>query len=470
MNILANERAVAPPDFNRWLIPPAVLAVHLCIGQVYALSVFSEPLTRIIGVAATSPEDWTPRSLAPLFVVAISVLGLATTVGANWIERRGPRATMFLAACCFGGGFLVAALGVFTHQLWLLYAGYGVFGGVGLGLGYLAPIATMIKWFPDRRGAASGMAIMGFGGGAMIATPLSKHLMDFFRTPTSVGITETFIAMGVIYFISMCLGAFTIRVPPPGWRPEGIVHEDVAPASIVPGSSAQHTVSAREAMKTPQFYLLWILLCMNVTGGIELLARAPEMILNTFSGIMTPAAAAGFVGLLGLFNMSGRLIWSASSDYVGRKETYTVLLLLGAIFYAGIPYVGQTSVTLFVVLYVLVISIYGGCFAMIPAYITDLFGSRDLTRIHGRLLSAWSVGVICSFLINSLRVRQIGHGVPSSEVDAKILYLAGVLLLIGFISNLLIRPVDSKHHTSESPFRDVTDTKVRERSMTEHGR
>lgn len=445
MNIFANERAIAPPGFNRWLIPPAALAVHLCIGQVYALSILTEPLTRLIGVTTTAPEDWTLKALAPLFVVAISVLGLATTIGGDFIERAGPRAVMFLAACCFGGGLLVAAMGVSTHQLWLLYVGYGVFGGVGIGFGYVAPVSTLIRWFPDRRGMASGLAIMGFGGGSIIAAPLSEHLMEFFRTSVSVGVAETFAALGIVYFISMSLGAFTIRIPPPDWRPEPIAHEDAAPALNLLGGGAEHSVDAREAMKTPQFYLLWLLLCMNVTGGIALLSRAPEMILETFPGTITPAAAAGFVGLLGLFNMSGRFLWSALSDLIGRKNAYAVLLLIGAFLYASIPYIGQTSVTLFVVLYLLAISIYGGCFAMIPAYITDLFGCRDLTRIHGRLLSAWSVGVICSFLFGFSRNYQIPPGIASPEIDTTRLYLGAVLALIGFLCNLLIRPVDPRH-------------------------
>jgi MFS family permease len=467
MNILANERAVAPPDFNRWLIPPAALAVHLCIGQVYALSMFSEPLTRIIGLTVSAPADWSLRALAPLFVVAISVLGLSATIAGSWIDRQGPRAVMFLAACCFGGGLLVAAVGIFTHQLWLLYLGYGGLGGVGLGLGYVAPVSTLIRWFPDRRGLASGLAIMGFGGGAMVAAPFSRDLMDFFRSATSSGVGETFIAMGIVYFISMSIGAFTIRVPSNGWQPEGMAQNGAAQDAIVGG--APHTVDGRQALKTPQFYLLWVLLCMNVTSGIELLAHAPDKLLDTFPGAITTEAAAGFVGLLGLFNMSGRLIWSASSDLLGRQIAYTVLLLFGAVFYAGISAIGQTSVTLFVVLYVLAISIYGGCFAMIPAYITDLFGSRDLTCIHGRLLSAWSVGVILSSLISSVRAYQIGLGVPSSEVDDKMLYLAGLLLLVGLVCNLLIRPVSSRHHTSAVAFREAAVAKMAERSLTEHG-
>jgi MFS family permease len=446
MNILASERAVAAPGFNRWLIPPAALAVHLCIGQVYALSMLSEPLTRVIGVTSAAPGDWPLRVLAPLFVVAISVLGLSTTIAASWIDRQGPRAVMFLAACCFGGGLLVAALGIFTHQLWLLYLGYGGLGGIGLGLGYVAPVSTLIRWFPDRRGLASGLAIMGFGGGAMIAAPLSQNLMDAFKSPTSAGIGETFIAMGIVYFIAMSIGAFSIRVPPPGWQPDRVEPEAPAAGSLASEQAPHHTVDGRRAMKTPQFYLLWILLCLNVTGGIELLAQAQNKILGTFPGAITPAAAAGFVGLLGLFNMGGRLIWSASSDLLGRQNTYTVLLFFGAVFYAGIAAVGQTSGSLFIFLYVLAISIYGGCFAMIPAYISDLFGSRDLTYIHGRLLSAWSVGVVLSWLLGSLRIQQMGRGMSSSDVDDRFLYLAGVLLLVGLICNLLIQPVNARHH------------------------
>jgi MFS family permease len=450
MRILTNERAVAPPGFNRWLIPPAVLAVHLSIGQVYALSIYNEPFTRLVGITATGPDDWTLQMLAPLFVVAISILGVTTTVGARWIEQAGPRAAMFLAACCFGGGLLVAALGTSTHQLWLLYLGYGVLGGIGLGLGYVAPVSALIRWFPDRRGMASGMAIMGFGGGAMIAIPLTRLLMDLFASPTSVGVSGTLLAMAAIYFVCMSLGALTIRVPPPSWAPEGLVAADTPQASV----------GAREAMRTPQFYLLWVLLCMNVTSGIELLARAPEAIMATFPGTITIAAAGGFVGLLGLFNMSGRLIWSICSDFVGRKTSYTVLLFIGALFYASVPYVGSSSVTLFVVLYVLVMSIYGGCFAMIPAYISDLFGTRELTCIHGRLLSAWSVGVICSYLIDALGGSHVSDGIFMSDVDAGVLYLPALLLLVGLVSNLLIRPVSRDHWTDPAAASDAAPTMV----------
>lgn len=452
MNILAVERAVAPPGFNRWLVPPAVLAVHLSIGQVYALSIFYQPLSRLIGITGAAPQDWTLDVLTPLFVVAISVLGLTTAVGARWIDRMGPPAALFAAAFCFGGGLLVAALGVFTHQLWLLYTGYGVLGGIGLGLGYVAPVSVLIGWFPDRRGLASGMAIMGFGGGAMIATPLARTLLDLFGTPTSVGMTATLVAMGVLYFAAISLGAASIRLPPPGWRPETMAEaraqgntEGDEPAAAI---ATKHSVDASEAMKTPQFYLLWVLLCMNVTSGIELLAHAPQMILGTFVGSMTAPAAAGFVGLLGLFSMAGRLLWSMASDVVGRKTAYAALLFLGVLSYASIPWIGPMSVTVFVVLFVLAVSIYGGCFAMIPAYITDLFGSRDLTCIHGRLLSAWSAGVVLSFLLDQLHADQLADGISLAEMQSNVMYLPAVLLFVGLVANLLIRPLSPKHVTT----------------------
>jgi MFS family permease len=455
MNILAVDPLVAPPGFNRWLVPPAVLAVHLSIGQVYALSIFNQPLSRLIGITAAAPQDWTLDVLTPLFVVAISVLGLTTAVGARWIDRMGPPAALFAAACCFGGGLLVAALGVFTHQLWLLYAGYGVLGGIGLGLGYVAPVSVLISWFPDRRGLASGMAIMGFGGGAMIATPLARALLELFGTPTSVGMTGTLVAMGVLYFAAISLGAASIRLPPPGWRPETVTawaEGSTAGAGPAAAIATKHSVDAREAMKTPQFYLLWVLLCMNVTSGIELLAHAPEMILGTFVGSMTAPAAAGFVGLLGLFSMAGRLLWSMASDVVGRKTTYAALLFVGVLSYASIPWLGPMSVTVFVVLFVLAVSIYGGCFAMIPAYITDLFGSRDLTCIHGRLLSAWSAGVVLSFLLDQLHGDHLADGISLAETQSKVMYLPAVLLFVGLVANLLIRPLSREHFAAPARF------------------
>lgn len=442
----SRDRSLAGPGFNRWMVPPAALAVHLCIGQAYAFSVFNGPLSKLIGITSPAPEDWKLTTLGWIFSLAIVFLGLAAAFGGKWLEKVGPRLTMFVAACCFGGGFLISAAGVALHQIWLVYLGYGVLGGIGLGLGYVSPVSTLIKWFPDKRGMATGMAIMGFGGGAMIGAPLSVLLMDYFKTPTSVGVTETFVVMGVLYFISMAIGAVSIRIPPADWKPTGWVPPVVQNKMIT-----QHHVHIDQAMKTPQFYLLWVVLCLNVTAGIGVLGQASLMIQETFKGSVTPAAAAGFVGLLSVFNMSGRFIWSSASDYLGRKNTYFVFFIVGAILYAFVPYMGHIgSVTMFVVLYAIIISMYGGGFSTIPAYLADLFGTKFVGGIHGRLLTAWATaGVLGPVLVNYIREYQINHGVPRGEAYTVTMYVMAGLLVIGFICNFLIRPVHNKHFMGE---------------------
>ncbi|MFM8332960.1 MAG: OFA family MFS transporter, partial [Candidatus Methylumidiphilus sp.] len=314
MDFLDKDRTIAAPSHNRWLIPPAALSVHLCIGQVYAFSVFNEPLTRVLGVSSPAPEDWKLTSVGWIYSLAIVFLGLSAAFGGSWLEKVGPRRTMFWAACCFGGGFLLSALGVVLHQISLLYLGYGVLGGCGLGLGYVSPVSTLLKWFPDRRGMATGLAIMGFGGGAMIGAPLGVALMDFFKATGSVGVAQSFLVMGSVYFASMLIGAFAIRLPPPGWKP----------ANWEPKAESGRMVTHRhvhidQALKTPQFYLLWAILCLNVTAGIGILGQASVLIQEMFKGRITPSAAAGFVGLLSLSNMGGRFFWSTASDYLGRK-------------------------------------------------------------------------------------------------------------------------------------------------------
>src|SRR5690606_29771934 len=358
LKFFAKERTVAGPDFNRWMVPPAALAVHLCIGQAYAFSVFNGPLSKAIGIDSSAPDDWKLTTIGWIFSLAIFFLGLAAAFGGKWLEKVGPRVTMFVAACCFGGGFIVSAIGVQLHQIWLLYLGYGVLGGIGLGLGYVSPVSTLIKWFPDRRGMATGLAIMGFGGGAMVAAPLSVFLMNTFKTDTSVGVIQTFVVMGVLYFISMVIGAFTIRIPAEGWQPKGWT-----PPATENRMITRNHVHIDEALKTPQFYLLWLALCLNVTAGIGVLGQASVMIQETFKGGVTPAAAAGFVGLMSLFNMGGRFFWSFASDYLGRKNTYYVFFILGIILYTLVPHTGQTgSIALFVLCYCLIISMYGGGF------------------------------------------------------------------------------------------------------------
>lgn len=448
----SRERITAHHRYNRWLIPPAALAVHLCIGQAYAFSVFNEPLTRVLGISASAPEDWKLTTLGWIYSLAIVFLGLSAAFGGKWLEKVGPRRTMFTAACCFGGGFILSAIGVKTHQIWLLYLGYGVIGGCGLGLGYVSPVSTLIKWFPDRRGMATGMAIMGFGGGAMIGAPLGVMLMKYFQSATSVGVMEAFLVMGGLYFVSMVIGSLAIRVPPPDWKPAG----------WTPPVEARKMVTKRhvhidQALKTPQFYLLWLILCLNVTAGIGILGQASVMIQEMFKGGITPEAAAGFVGLLSLFNMAGRFIWSSASDYLGRQNTYFVFFALGTFLYSMLPsFSGAGSIVLFIAASAVILSMYGGGFATIPAYLADIFGTKFVGGIHGRLLTAWSTaGVLGPVLVNYIREYQINQGVPKADAYTTTLYIMACLLTVGFVCNLLMKEVHEKHYMKHDEVDDA---------------
>ncbi len=454
----SRERTLAPAGYNRWLVPPAALAVHLCIGQVYAFSVFNIPLTRVIGVTAPAPEDWKLTALGWVFSLAIVFLGLSAAFAGKWLEKVGPRVTMFLSALCFGGGFWISALGVWLHQIALLYLGYGVLGGIGLGLGYVSPVSTLIKWFPDRRGLATGMAIMGFGGGAMIGAPLAVALMDRFASPTAVGITETFVAMGGIYFLAMTLGALSIRLPAPGWQPRS------EPTRVVEAAKNRRLITddhvhIDQALKTPQFYLLWLVLFFNVTAGIGVLGQASAMIQEVFKNAITPEAAAGFVGLLSLFNMGGRFLWSSASDYLGRKNTFFTFFMLGCLLYALVPYAGaRQNVIAFVLCYAVIISMYGGGFASIPAYLADIFGIRYVGGIHGRLLTAWSMaGIAGPALVNYIREYQLAHGVAKTAAYNTTMYIMAGLMLAGFFCNLMIRAVEEKHYMKHDEVEDELD-------------
>ena len=435
--ILDREHTIAPPNYNRWLVPPAALAIHLAIGQAYAFSVYNQPLNRLIGLTkSVESEDWTLPEIGWVFSIAIVALGLSAALFGKWLERAGPRKAMFAAASCFGGGFLVSALGVMYHQIWLLYLGYGVLGGIGLGLGYISPVSTLIKWFPDRPGMATGLAIMGFGGGAMVGSPLAVFLMGHFRTETSLGVAEAFVAMGLIYFAFMLFGALIVRLPPPGWRPAGFQGR----AGVV----AVRDVNADDAVKTPQFWLLWAVLFLNVTAGIGVLGQASLMIQDMFPGQVLAGAAAGFVGVLSLFNMVGRFVWSSTSDVIGRKNTYAIFFLLGAALYALIPHAGGIGgVALFVLGFGVLMSMYGGGFATIPAYLRDVFGTGQVGAIHGRLLTAWSLaGIVGPSLVNYIRQYQIETlGVPPADAYTAAMYIMAGLLLIGFVCNALIRPL-----------------------------
>jgi MFS family permease len=448
-SFLARERIVARPGFNRWLIPPAALAVHLCIGQAYATSVYKLALQKDFGSSLTS--------IGIIFSIAIVMLGLSAAVFGTWVDRNGPRAAMFTAACFWSVGFLVGSLGIATGQLWLLYLGYGVIGGIGLGIGYISPVSTLIKWFPDRPGLATGMAIMGFGGGALIASPLSKQLMSLYdpaynpadKTSLASGhaVSLLFLTLGLVYLVFMMFGAFIVRVPADDWKPAGWDPSMIKHRELVTTAS----VSAGNAIKTPQFWLLWIALFCNVTAGIGILEQASPMIQDFFrdgaSSSVAAAAAAGFVGVLSLFNMGGRFAWSTTSDFIGRKPMYMVYLGGGLVLYVLLATVGSSATWLFVILAALIISFYGGGFATAPAYLRDLFGTYQVGAIHGRLLTAWSAaGVAGPLIVNGVLDSR---GTPGQLVAGDYrpaLFIMVGLLAVGFVANLLIKPVAAKWH------------------------
>ena len=416
--------------------------------EVYAFSVFNLPMTKLIGITDSAPGDWKLTDLGWIFTLAIFFLGVSAAVFGRWVEEGGPRRAMFTAALCFGGGFLVSAAGVYAHNIWITYLGYGVLGGVGLGIGYISPVSTLIKWFPDRPGMATGMAIMGFGGGALIASPLSVWLMARFSTPAHVGVAETFIVLGIVYCIFMMVGAAIVRVPAPGWQPEGWTAPAQPPKLVTSANVYVYT-----ALKTPQFWLIWWVLCLNVTAGIGVLGQASAMSQEMFPGKVSAVAAAGFVGLMSIFNMAGRFLWASGSDYMGRKNTYFCFFILGTVLYAIVPTAGRIgSVGLFVLCFLIIISMYGGGFATIPAYLKDMFGTRYVGAIHGLLITAWSAaGVFGPVLVNYIRAYEIAHGVPKADAYNVTMYVMAALLVVGFFCNLFISPVHERHHMTALP-------------------
>jgi len=450
---LSRSRTIAKPGYSRWMVPPAALCIHLCIGQAYALSVFNLPMTKLIGITKSAPEDWKLTEIGWIFSIAIFVLGASAAIFGRWVEEGGPRRTMFTAGLCWALGFFISAAGVHVHNLWLVYLGYGVFGGIGLGLGYISPVSTLIKWFPDRPGMATGMAIMGFGGGAFIASPLSVFLMKQFSTPTHVGVEEAFIGLGVVYLIFMWVGAAIVRVPPAGWLPEGYTPPVTAQKLIT-----KNDVYVYDAIKTPQFWLIWAVLCLNVTAGIGVLGQASAMSQEMFPGRVTAVAAAGFVGLLSLFNMAGRFFWASISDFIGRKYTYFCFFALGTVLYALVPWTGRIgSITGFVLCFVVIISMYGGGFATVPAYLRDMFGTRYVGAIHGWLITAWSAaGVFGPVLVNYIRQFQIDNGVPKAQAYNTTMYIMAALLVIGFLCNFAIKAVHERFHMT----RDVEEAQA----------
>ena len=560
--LLAKERIIAAPGYNRWRVPIASILIHLCIGSVYAWSIYNPHLTRINGVVTSAGDDWSLSEVVWVFTVAIVFLGLAAAFAGKWLEQVGPRMVGVVSACCWGGGYLVGAAGIMTHQLWLLYLGYGVIGGCGLGLGYVSPVSTLIRWFPDRRGMAAGMAIMGFGGGAMIGTPMKEYFIRlFYRAPEylgtqtqvelvteagrrfaevggvlrevvivgateardmtlpgpegvyvvgsgATGVAEAFILIGLIYLAVMLIAAFSYRLPPQGWQPDGwqAPDEDARDKLITTAN-----VDIDQALRTPQFYQLWIVLCLNVTAGIGVLGVARTMITEIFGTTLPQtvdtAFAATYVVMISAFNMVGRFIWASASDYLGRRNTYWIFFLLGIALYLSVPFTAQQvsaspSVIWLVYFYaatMIIFTMYGGGFATIPAYLADIFGTRYVGGIHGRLLTAWSTaGVLGPLAITSLRQNSVTRaindlvatidpqrfaehfGAPLSQLDALVaqnsvtiarlmeiappgtsdptsglynstMILMALLLAIALVSNALMKPVDPRHHIKEDP-------------------
>jgi MFS family permease len=473
VGLLDRERIIAKAGFNRWLVPPAALCIHLCIGMAYGFSVFWLPLSRAIGLEKsvacpditligelfTTTCDWRVSSLGWMYTLFFVLLGSSAAVWGGWLERAGPRKAGVVAALCWSGGLIISAAGVVVHQLWVLWLGSGVIGGVGLGLGYISPVSTLVKWFPDRRGMATGMAIMGFGGGAMIGAPLADLLMDYFRSPTSVGVWQTFVAMAVIYFVFMLIGAFGYRLPPTGWRPEGWTPPNTAKAMIT-----QHHVHLEDAHKTSQFWLIWAVLTLNVSAGIGVIGMASPMLQEIFGGsligqpelgftqlnpeqrAMIATIAAAFTGLLSLFNIGGRFFWASLSDYIGRKNTYYTFFLLGIAMYALSPWAAHSgNKGLFVLFFCVILSMYGGGFATVPAYLADVFGTQFVGAIHGRLLTAWSTaGIIGPVVVNYIREFEIAAGVPRDHVYDVTLYILSGMLAAGFVCNLLVKPLTAE--------------------------
>jgi MFS family permease len=486
IGLLDKARIIAPAGYNRWLVPPAALAIHLCIGMAYGFSVFWLPLGRAVGVsqgldhpipcpgdattflgklAITGKAlfatncDWTQFDLGWMYTLFFVLLGVSAAIWGGWLERVGPRRAGVVAAFCWAGGLMISAIGVYIHQLWMLWVGSGIIGGCGLGLGYISPVSTLIKWFPDRRGMATGMAIMGFGGGAMIGSPLAAILMNYYQTPTSVGVWETFVTMGAIYFVFMLGGAFGYRLPPTGWKPKDWTPPENSHAMITTGH-----VHLRDAHKTLQFWLIWAVLCLNVSAGIGIIGAASPMLQETFGGRLfgdpsvgfaqftdsqkaqAAVVGAAFVGLFSLFNIAGRFFWASLSDSIGRKLTYYTFFTLGFICYAAAPTLATLGMlAVFAAAMCLIASMYGGGFATIPAYLADVFGTQFVGAIHGRLLTAWSTaGIVGPVIVNYMHDSRVAAGVVPDQIYQPIFYVLSGLLVAGFIANLLIRPLHKK--------------------------
>lgn len=474
-SFLNKERIIAGPGFNRWLVPPAALMIHLCIGMAYGFSVFWLPLSKALGIKEPikcAPDigffaelfvsncDWKVSTLGWMYTLFFVLLGSSAALWGGWLERAGPRKAGVIATLCWSLGMIVSAFGIYIHQFWIMILASGVIGGIGLGLGYISPVSTLIKWFPDRRGMATGMAIGGFGGGAMIGSPLAADLMKYFATPTDVGVAPTFVVMGCIYFVFMLAGALSYRIPETGWTPKGWTPPDNSAKNAM---ITHRHVHVEQVWSIPQFWLIWMVLCMNVSAGIGVIGMASPMLQEVFGGTLIgidtkfvdldksqltaiASIAAGFTALLSIFNIGGRFFWASLSDFMGRKLTYVVFFILGGAMYFSIPASASSgSLLLFVSACCLILSMYGGGFATVPAYLADIFGSQMVGAIHGRLLTAWATaGILGPVVVNYMRDYQISLGIPREQVYNQTMYILTGMLAIGLICNLLVKPLDQK--------------------------
>ncbi len=473
---LSKERIVAPEGFNRWLVPPAALAIHLCIGMAYGFSVFWLPLSKALGIKEAikcGPDigffqelfittcDWKVSTLGWMYTLFFVLLGSSAALWGGWLERAGPRKAGVVSAFCWCGGMLISAAGVYYHQFWMMLLGSGVIGGIGLGLGYISPVSTLIKWFPDRRGMATGMAIMGFGGGAMIGSPLAAEMMKVFATDLEVGVWQTFVVMALIYFVFMMAGALGYRIPATGWKPAGWTPPVQQQTNTM---ITQGHVHVSKVWGIPQFWMVWVVLCMNVSAGIGVIGMASPMLQEVFGGALMgieakfidldktqlttiAGIAAGFTALLSLFNIGGRFVWASLSDKLGRKMTYIIFFVLGAALYASVPASAMAgNKMLFVAAFCIILSMYGGGFATVPAYLADLFGTQMVGAIHGRLLTAWATaGILGPVVVNYMRDYQLGLGIPREQVYNQTMFILVGMLVVGLIANLMIKPVAAKH-------------------------
>jgi MFS family permease len=437
------------------VIPIGAVLVHVCIGSVYAWSTFNRPIQALFPDA-----PWWFSPPYTTFTTALALLGLSAAFGGPWVERRGPRVAATAAALFFGTGLVIGGIGLALRQPLLVFLGMGVIGGIGCGLGYISPVSTLVKWFPDRRGMATGMAIMGFGGGAFIAGYLNVYFMNQF------GVARTVMALGATYLVIMLGGSRLMQSPPAGWRPAGWTPKTSTHAMI-----ATSSVTRNEAIRTPQFFLLWGILCINVTAGIGILAQASPMMQDMFG--RSPLEAAAVVSIISLFNAGGRFLWASGSDYIGRRNTYTIFFIAQFVLFLLIPGFAQRGNWLaFQLSLFVVFTMYGGGFATIPAFLADIFGPQNVGAIHGALLTAWSVAAIVGPVIITELSNQAKAALPAGAnrvgiYDRPLEVLAG-FLAVGFVLTLLVRPLKARREgagSAETPSSTrVYGTHVQQRS------